>query len=173
MRYSQSTELALDSLFYMAAHPERADFAVEDVAQAQHVSASYLAKVFQQLVKAGLLRSHRGAKGGYALGRPLARISLRDIVAVFEGSSPLYDCNAPSKPCGLGTKCLIRAAFAEAERRMHEVLQQVSLQDIVAQSGMNATWLAGASRTTAAQATAAGGAGIVPVPVPAGTPAVW
>jgi len=141
MRYSQSTELALDSLFYMAVHPEKPDFAVEDVAQAQHVSGSYLAKVFQQLVKAGLLRSHRGAKGGYALGRPLAQITLRDVVVVFEGSSPLYDCNAPSKPCGLGAKCLIKAAFSEAERRMHEVLQQVSLQDLVAQSGAHTAWL--------------------------------
>jgi Rrf2 family protein len=145
MRYSQSTELALDSLFYMAMHPEKADFAVEDVAQAQHVSSSYLAKVFQQLVKAGLLRSHRGAKGGYALARPLAQITLRDIVVVFEGSSPLYDCNAPAKPCGLGAKCLIKAAFSEAERRMHEVLQQVSLQDLVAQSGAHASWLVGAA----------------------------
>lgn len=146
MRYSQSTELALDSLFYMAAHPETTDFSVESVAQAQHVSPSYLAKVFQQLVKASLLRSHRGAKGGYALGRPLAEITLRDIVVVFEGRSPLYDCNAPAKPCGLGAKCLIKAAFAEAERRMHEVLERVSLQDIVAQSAPQASWF-----TTGAQ----------------------
>ncbi|MGD0090200.1 MAG: Rrf2 family transcriptional regulator, partial [Planctomycetota bacterium] len=89
----------------------------------------------------------------YALGRPMTQITLRDIVAVFEGSSPLYDCNAPAKPCGLGAKCLIRSAFAEAERRMHEVLQQVSLQDIVAQSGAHAAWLTPESRTAAVQAT--------------------
>lgn len=146
MRYSQSTELALDSLFFMAAHPQTADFSVEEVAQAQHVSASYLAKVFQQLVKAGLLRSHRGAKGGYALSRPLSQVTLRDIVVVFEGSSPLYDCNAHARPCELGPKCLIKAAFAEAERRMHEVLAQVSLQDIVTQSAQQASWITAESR---------------------------
>ena len=167
MKYSQSTELALDSLFYMAVHPEKADFAVEDVAQAQRVSGSYLAKIFQQLVKAGLLRSHRGAKGGYALGRPLPQITLRDVVVVFEGSSPLYDCNAPSKPCGLGAKCLIRAAFSEAERRMHEVLQRVSLQDLVAQSGAHTAWLVGESKATGSAApasAAADAAGAVPAP---------
>ena len=141
MRYSQSTELAIDSLFYMAAHPETTDFSVEVVAQAQNVSVSYLAKVFQQLVKASILRSHRGSKGGYALGRSPATITLRDVALVFEGSSPLYECNANAKACHLGPKCLIMATFCEAEKKMHEVLAKVSLQDIVHHSAREAGWL--------------------------------
>ncbi|MCY3018836.1 MAG: Rrf2 family transcriptional regulator [Planctomycetota bacterium] len=142
MRYSQSTELAIDSLLYMAARPEASDFSVEQVAAAQEVSASYLAKVFQQLVKAGVLRSHRGSKGGYALGRPLSLITLRDIAVVFEGSSPLYECDGYARTCSLGPKCLVKATFDEAERKMHEVLAKVSLQDVVAQAGQEAAWTA-------------------------------
>lgn len=146
MKYSQSTELAIDSMFYMAAHPEATDFSVEQVAQAQHVSVSYLAKIFQQLVKAGLLRSHRGSKGGYSLGRAPAQITLRDIAVVFEGSSPLYECNANAKSCQLGPKCLILATFAEAEKKMHEVLEKVSLQAVVAHSAQQANWLTATPR---------------------------
>jgi Rrf2 family protein len=143
MKYSQSTELAIDSLFFMAAHSEVTDFSVDQVAQAQRVSVSYLAKVFQQLVKAGLLRSHRGSKGGYALGRAPAQITLRDIAMVFEGSSAMYECNANSKRCSLGPKCLITQTFHEAERKMHEVLQAVSLQDVVDHSAKEAEWIVG------------------------------
>ncbi|HEY3318864.1 MAG TPA: Rrf2 family transcriptional regulator [Planctomycetota bacterium] len=143
MKYSQSTELAIDSLFYMAAHPEISDFSVEQVAAAQNVSASYLSKVFQQLVKTGLMRSHRGAKGGYALGRPPAQITLRDIAIVFEGSSSLYGCNADHKVCQLGPRCLILNTFAEAERKMHEVLAKVSLADVVSQGAATAGWTNG------------------------------
>jgi len=124
----------------MAAHPENADFSVEQVANAQGVSPSYLAKIFQQLVKAGLLRSHRGAKGGYALSRPPAQINLRDIAAVFEGSVPLYDCNANAKHCGLGAKCLIIATFSEAEQKMYEVLERVTLQELVDRSLVQGGW---------------------------------
>ncbi len=131
MKYSQSTELALDSLFFIAAHRERQDFSVEEIAQAQHVSPSYLAKIFQQLTKAGLLRSYRGAKGGYTLGRKPSEITILDVASVFEGASPLYDCNAPAKSCMLGPKCMIVSTFREAERRMHEVLQGVTLADLV------------------------------------------
>lgn len=140
MRYSQSTELAIDSLFYMAANPHISDFSVDAVANAQHVSVSYLAKVFQQLVKAGLLRSHRGAKGGYALSRNPNQITLRDIAVVFEGSMPMYECNANAKLCRLGPKCLILATFSEAERKMHEVLSKVTLQDVVSHSAAEAQW---------------------------------
>jgi Rrf2 family protein len=145
MKYSQSTELAIDSLFFMAAHPEVTDFSVEQVAQAQRVSVSYLAKVFQQLVKAGLLRSHRGSKGGYALGRVPAQVNLKDIATVFEGSSAMYECNANSKRCGLGPKCLITATFQEAERKMNEVLSKVTLQDIVDHSAKDADWIGAAT----------------------------
>lgn len=131
MKYSQSTETAIDSLFFMAAHPERHDFTVEEIATAQRVSPSYLAKIFQQLSKAGLLRSHRGSKGGYQLGRGTPEITLWDIALVFEGSSPMYECNATAKSCSLGPKCLIVNTFREAERRMQEVLQGVSLEQLV------------------------------------------
>ena len=145
MRYSQSTEIALESLFYMAAHTEANDFSVEQLAQAQNVSASYLAKVLQQLVKAGLLRSHRGSRGGYALSRSPAQISLRDIALVFEGTSPLYACNALSKRCDAGPRCILLATFAEAERKMHDVLAQVSLQDVVDRTAASAGWVGASS----------------------------
>ena len=144
MRYSQSTELAIDSLFYMAANPHLTEFSVEQVASAQNVSVSYLAKIFQQLVKAGLLRSHRGAKGGYALGRSPSQTTLSDIAKVFEGTSPLYECNATSKHCQMGPKCLILATFSEAERKVQEVWSRVSLQDVVNHNaphkGTEAAW---------------------------------
>ncbi|HLX61357.1 MAG TPA: Rrf2 family transcriptional regulator [Planctomycetota bacterium] len=151
MRYSQSTELAIDSLFYMAANPHVSDFSVDVVANAQHVSVSYLAKVFQQLVKAGLLRSHRGSKGGYALGRAPNLITLRDVAMVFEGASPMYECNATSKLCRLGPKCLILATFSEAERKMHEVLAKVTLQDVVNHSAAEAQWTAHVAEKPAAE----------------------
>lgn len=141
MKYSQSTELGIDSLFYMASHPEITDFCVEAVAQAQKVSESYLYKIFQQLVKAGLLRSHRGSKGGYSLAKSPSQITLRDIAVVFEGATPLYECNANSKLCNLGPKCLILATFSEAEKQMHDVLARVSLQDVVNHSAGEAGWI--------------------------------
>jgi Rrf2 family protein len=115
----------------MAAHQEKSSFSIDEIANAQGVSCSYLAKVFQQLAKAGVLRSHRGARGGYSLGRAPKQITLWDIASVCEGTSPLYGCDATAKNCGLGSKCLIVKTFNEAGRRMREVLEGVSLKDLL------------------------------------------
>jgi Rrf2 family protein len=164
MRYSQSTELAIDSLLYMATRGDTTDFSVEQVAQAQGVSASYLAKVFQQLVKAGLLRSHRGAKGGYSIARSLAQITLKDVAVVFEGTSPLYDCHAGSRTCTFGPHCLISATFNAAERALQDVLASVSLQDVVNHAAnQTPVW-------SKAAPNGPNGNGVAPVPAPLEAP---
>lgn len=131
MRYSQTTELAVDSLLYMAANTEKSAFSIDEIASAQNVSPSYLAKVFQQLAKAGVLRSHRGARGGYSLARRPQEITLWDIASVCEGTTPFYECNAAAKSCDLGPRCLIVKTFNEAGRRMRDVLIGVSLADLI------------------------------------------
>jgi len=146
MRYTQSTELAVDSLLFMAAHTERQEFSVEEVARAQGLSSTYLAKVFQQLAKSSLLRSHRGAKGGYSLARTTREITLLDIARVFEGTAPIYTCRAESKLCRLGNRCLVVSTFREAEERLHEVLRGVTLQDLLDRlngQSQEAGWLDG------------------------------
>lgn len=132
MRYAQSTELAVDSLLFMAVHTGRQEFSAEELAKAQNLSISYLAKILQQLARAGLLRSQRGPKGGYALARAPHEITLLDIALIFEGSAPLYSCNAQTKLCNLGSHCLIVSSFREAEAKMHEVLRSVTLAHLLA-----------------------------------------
>lgn len=139
MKYAQSTELAVDSLLFMAANPERQEFSADELAKAQHLSASYLAKVLQQLARAGLLRSQRGPRGGYALARPPHEITLLDIARIFEGRAPLYSCNAQAKLCGLGSRCLILSTFQEAEEQMHAVLRGVTLADLLLRLRKHAT----------------------------------
>jgi Rrf2 family transcriptional regulator, iron-sulfur cluster assembly transcription factor len=133
VKYTQSTELAVDSLLFMAAHSERQEFSVDEVARAQSISGAYLSKVFQQLVRAGILRSHRGAKGGYALARSPREITLLDAALVFEGSAPIYTCRAESKLCQLGSRCLVMSTFRKAEEQLHEALRDVTLQDLLDQ----------------------------------------
>jgi Rrf2 family protein len=139
MRYAQSTELAVDSLLFMAAHDDRQEFSAEELATAQNLSVSYLAKIMQQLARAGLLRSQRGPKGGYALARLPREISLLDIAQVFEGSAPLYSCNAQAKLCSLGSHCLIVSTFRDAESKMRDVLRGVTLADLLSKLQEHAT----------------------------------
>ncbi len=131
MQLSQSTEYAIHSLFYLAVNNERQTVLVSEIAKAQNISESYLAKVFQYLVKAGLVRSYRGAKGGYHLAVSTKEITLKNIVQAIEGTSHLFICEHERKDCDFAVDCLISSTMKKAEEKMYEILEGVTLEDLV------------------------------------------
>jgi len=134
MLLSHSTEYAIHSLFYLALQEGHRAVLVSDIARAQNVSESYLAKIFQSLVKAGLVRSYRGAKGGFHLARSPEEISLRDIVQAVEGSCPVFNCSALRRDCELTEGCRIIEAMNTAEEQFYQTLAQTTLKDLVDQA---------------------------------------
>lgn len=139
MQLSLSTEYAIHSLFYLALQGNGKLVLVSDVAKAQNISESYLAKVFQTLSKAGLIKSYRGAKGGYVLAQKPGDISLKKIVETMEGNSPIFICEDQKRKCHLLGNCIIIDVLAEAEKKMFEVLDKTSLADIVESLNQNQT----------------------------------
>ncbi len=90
MKLQISSQLAVFALLELAAHPER-QFSVADIGEKYRVSSHHLAKVMHSLGRAGLVRSVRGAGGGYQFSGNARRTTLLDIVEVFE---PLGSSNA-------------------------------------------------------------------------------
>jgi Rrf2 family nitric oxide-sensitive transcriptional repressor len=130
MKFSKSTELAIHGLWLLAnRRPEL--LLVSEMADAQNVSESYLAKIFQKLARKGLVRSTRGKRGGFTLAREPGEISVADVVRAVEAEEPLYDCMDTGRGCRSRTHCLLRDVFGKAERRMYTVLQDTSLADLM------------------------------------------
>ena len=131
MQISLSTECAIHSLVYLAMRPAGEICFVEEVAGAQHISASYLAKVFRILAKKGILHSYRGAKGGYRLAVDPAALTLRMVVETIEGSVPLFKCQEERLFCSLGIDCHIKNILKNVEDKAYEILEQSTIADIV------------------------------------------
>jgi Rrf2 family protein len=137
MQLSQSTEYAIHSLYYLALVGKDKLILVSEVAKAQNISESYLAKVFQALAKAGLIKSYRGAKGGYVLAQDPDQITFRKIVQVMEGSSPIFICDNHKRNCSFLGDCIISQVMSEAENKMYQVLEQTTLADIMKKFNRN------------------------------------
>ncbi len=142
MKLSKSTELALHGLFQLAFTQPR-QLLVAEMAGAQHVSTSYLAKVFQRLARKGLVRSTRGKKGGFALARSPEQISLADIVRAMEAEEPLFECLGDQRNCKARADCMVHGCFHEAEERLFRALEGTSLDDLLRSNpnGDRAAWL--------------------------------
>jgi Rrf2 family protein len=138
--YGAGVEYGLHCLLYLVDPPEGVRPSSRDLAEFQGVSPAYIAKLFTQLEKAGLVSAAEGVSGGYGLARPASAITVLDVADALEGGKPLFQCREVRDRCVLiePTKakpskrsvCAIHAVMLEGERRMREALAETSLADI-------------------------------------------
>jgi Rrf2 family protein len=117
--------MALHAGVYLAAWDGRACTAGE-MASALQVSAAHLVKVLQRLTRAGLVRTVRGPKGGYALARPPTRVSLREVFEAIEGPLAPVKCLLKHKVCE-GRACIMGNVIQAMNRRTIAYLTTTTL----------------------------------------------
>jgi Rrf2 family protein len=104
----------------------------ERIAGAQDIPAKFLENILLDLKKGGLVRSRRGADGGYWLARPAAEISLADVIRTVEG--PLANVRG-ARPEDLdyrGAAESLREVFVAMRANLRAVLEEVTLADVAA-----------------------------------------
>jgi len=99
IQISEATSIALHSMVLIA-RARGTNITVKEIVSATGFSHAHSSKVLQQLVRAGLLRSTRGPKGGFLLSRPAAEITLLAIWEAMEGSLDISTCIVGRNPHG-------------------------------------------------------------------------
>jgi len=131
MRLTRGSDYGLRGMIYLASQPADKVSLIHEIAQSQEIPDNYLAKIFQDLAKNGLIRSHRGRKGGFALARPADEITLRQAIEAIQGPLALNDCLDPRQRCELAGKCCLHQALREAQNKLFQVLDGITLRDLV------------------------------------------
>lgn len=106
---------------------------LKEVAERENISEKYLSQIVIPLRSAGLLRSVRGAHGGYALGREPSQITVREIVEVLEGGLDLVDPRNEKGASVQPTDRVIWRIWRRAAAEVGSVFESVTLGEIVAQ----------------------------------------
>ena len=127
VRLTRAGEYAIRGMIYLAQQTPDDLTLIADIAKAEKVSGSFLAKIFQTLSKAGLVESQRGAAGGVSLGRAPDQISLKDIVEAVEGPLALNRCLEADDPCEKAADCPLASVWREAQERLLAVLEAATL----------------------------------------------
>ena len=86
MKLSTRARYGLKALIDLGLHSENEAVSLQSIAERQDISTSYLEQLMAMLKKAGLVKSSRGAYGGYQLGKPADAISVGEVLRVLEGS---------------------------------------------------------------------------------------
>jgi Rrf2 family protein len=90
-----------------------------------------VSKLCKELSRAGLLQSHRGRHGGYALTRAPELISVAEVVEALEGPIALTECGSPgAEPCGIEPYCLAKGTWDPVSRAVQTALRALPLSEI-------------------------------------------
>ncbi|MDQ5984881.1 MAG: HTH-type transcriptional regulator CymR [Syntrophus sp. SKADARSKE-3] len=104
---------------------------LKDIAKRETISEKYLSLIVIPLRRAGLIRSTRGAHGGYTLAKSSAEITVSHIVDILEGESCVVDCVKYPENCPRVPTCPSRDIWAVLEGKIRETLSAVTLDDLV------------------------------------------
>ncbi len=132
MKLTSRSEYALLALVYLNRHDDEGFISVETIALAQDIPAKYLEQILLALKRAKYLRSSKGQHGGYRLGKPANKITLAEVIRLFDGalaptesvSEYFYESTPIEKE-----KSLVRV-FREIRDYVSDKLEHTTLADV-------------------------------------------
>lgn len=127
---SRKADYALLILSYLHQHKEGGT--ARAVAEQFGLSRAFVANILKDLCNEGFVTSHRGVKGGYALARDAATVTLAELLETVEDGFRLAVCNhtTDAEPCAHSGACTIKGPLAEVHQRLVGVLRGVTLAEL-------------------------------------------
>lgn len=131
MRLCTRARYGIRALLDIAIHGQDTPVSRKDIAEREQISSAYLEQVIRPLLAAGLVRSSRGAKGGFQLGRAPEKVRLSEVVQILDGSLLLVDCVGSPDACTRSGSCATRDVWSEVGAAIAGVLESITLRDLL------------------------------------------
>ncbi len=134
MKLSTKVRYGVRAMLDLALYQSGQPVLVKSIAEREDLSKKYLESLLAALKSAGLLRSVRGAKGGYLLARPAEEITMEMIAAALDGPLMLVDCVDNPGVCGRARDCVARDLWREMTASMRATLRGTTLAALARKS---------------------------------------
>ncbi len=130
MKLSTRGRYGLRALADLAVHTDGSPVILADIAQRQEISVGYLESIFSMLKKAGLVRSVKGAGGGYLLSRPAADIRVGEVLEALEGDMSIIEPDGKKEDTYTLSQCIKEHVWDVVSRRIKAVVDAVSMEQL-------------------------------------------
>lgn len=136
MKLSTKGRYGLRAMIDMARYSEKEPVSISSIAVRQEISEGYLEQLVSLLKKAGLVKSIRGAGGGYILARNMAEISVGDILRALEGSLEPVRCAAfySEEGCMASDGCVTKYVWQKINESINRTVDEMKLDELVRES---------------------------------------
>lgn len=132
MTLNQATDYAFRAVLFLAKHPEEVVEA-QVIAEREVIPMRFLLKIMPSLIKAGIIRSYRGAGGGYSLAKMPQDVSFLDVLEAVEGPVRLNRCLIDSSLCNkkAAPACDIHQVLGSVQDKLRKELHTHRFSDLL------------------------------------------
>ena len=134
LRLTKKADYGLMALKYLAeqtALSAGSAQSAKDIAEAYHIPPQLLAKILQVLARSGLLVSHAGTNGGYALARPASEITAFEVIRAIDGPLFITSCITIHGTCDLDSHCTIKEPLRKVNDSIKDLLSGIRIADLI------------------------------------------
>jgi Rrf2 family iron-sulfur cluster assembly transcriptional regulator len=133
MKLTTKGRYAVMAMADLALFKDNGPTSLTDIAFRQNISLAYLEQIFIKLKDKNLVKSTRGAKGGYVLEKPAQDIKISNIISAVDEEVKMLNCKKESKKgCNNKlTKCITHNLWDQLDQHINSFFEKVKLQDLV------------------------------------------
>ncbi len=130
MQFTKAEEYGILGVIYLAEKDIYNITPLSEISEAQDIPEKFLAKIFQSLSKTGIIRSHRGVRGGFSLAKDASDIGILEILQAIQGPYNLMKCTNNRSVCDKDGFCSLRELLILAEKQLLSVFGNYTLKDL-------------------------------------------
>ena len=136
MKLTTKGRYAVMAMADLASNTHFQPISLTEIAQRQNISLAYLEQIFIKLKKNNLVKSSRGAKGGYILDKSASDIKLSNIIFAVDEEIKMLNCKKHSKKScnNKSVKCITHNLWDELDQHINGFFEKVKLEDLVDKS---------------------------------------
>lgn len=136
MKLSTKGRYGLRALIDLAQYSEEGPISITSISGRQDISERYLEQLMAKLKKAEIVKSVRGAGGGYILAKPMREISVGDVLRALEGSLEPVECAGlePGNSCSASDICVTKYVWKRINESINQTVDEIKLEQLVNES---------------------------------------
>jgi len=133
MQITREGDYGIRSVLYLSRQPFKKVSFVNEISEEYKIPRSFLAKILQKLVKAKVVRSYRGVKGGFSLAKQARDITVLDVLEAIEGRLAINLCLVDKKKCSFSKHCPTYFLWANVQSKVVDTLKKTNFDDLARQ----------------------------------------
>ena len=138
MKFTQAADYGMAAVLYLSQRDENHRYSLDEISQATEIPEEFLRKIFQTLVKSGIINSFKGRGGGVILARSPQDITVAQVIKPLEENIGLVRCLREKEYCPRSNECKASIFWRRIQENLFEVLERTTIEDLIKGGNENA-----------------------------------